>query len=86
VLFRSVAREYGNKALAVIMTGMGKDGAKEIGTIFREGGITLGQDEASSVVYGMPKVAFELGHVSEQIPLYRMHERICQLAKERRFG
>lgn len=84
VLFRSVAQQYGNKALAVIMTGMGRDGAKELGSIYREGGITLGQDEASSVVYGMPKVAFELGHVSEQVPLSQMHERICQLAKARR--
>ena len=69
VLFRSVAREYGNKALAVIMTGMGKDGARELGSIYREGGLTLGQDEASSVVYGMPKVAFEMGNVMEQVPL-----------------
>jgi two-component system chemotaxis response regulator CheB len=84
VLFRSVAKEYGNKALAVIMTGMGKDGAKEIGSIYREGGITLGQDEASSVVYGMPKVAHEMGHVMEQVPLDRMAERISELAMERR--
>ena len=68
VLFRSVAKEYGNKALAVIMTGMGKDGAKELGSIYREGGLTLGQDEATSVVYGMPKVAYEMGHVMEQVP------------------
>ncbi len=84
VLFRSVAKEYGNKALAVIMTGMGKDGAKEIGSIYREGGITIGQDEASSVVYGMPKVAHEMGHVMEQVPLDRMAERISELAMERR--
>jgi len=84
VLFRGVAKEYGNKALAVIMTGMGKDGAKEIGSIYREGGITLGQDEASSVVYGMPKVAHEMGHVMEQVPLDRMAERISELAMERR--
>lgn len=84
VLFRSVAREYGNKALAVIMTGMGRDGAKELGSIYREGGITLGQDEASSVVYGMPKVAFEMGHVMEQVPLASMADRISALAKERR--
>jgi two-component system chemotaxis response regulator CheB len=84
VLFRSVAREYGNRSLAVIMTGMGKDGAKEMGAIYREGGITLGQDEASSVVYGMPKVAFEMGHVMEQIPLDRMADRISSLAKEAR--
>jgi len=84
VLFRSVAREYGNKALAVIMTGMGKDGAKELGSIYHEGGLTLGQDEASSVVYGMPKVAFEMGHVMEQVPLDRMAERISSLAMEKR--
>ncbi len=84
VLFRSVAREYGNKALAVIMTGMGKDGAKELGSIYHEGGLTLGQDEASSVVYGMPKVAFEMGHVMEQVPLDRMADRISSLAMEKR--
>lgn len=84
VLFRSVAREYGNKALAVIMTGMGKDGARELGSIYREGGLTLGQDEATSVVYGMPKVAFEMGHVMEQVPLDRMAERISSLAMEKR--
>ncbi len=84
VLFRSVAREYGNKALAVIMTGMGKDGARELGSIYREGGLTLGQDEATSVVYGMPKVAFEMGHVMEQVPLERMAERISALAMEKR--
>lgn len=84
VLFRSVAREYGNKALGVIMTGMGKDGAKELGTIYREGGITIGQDEASSVVYGMPKVAFEMGHVMEQVSLANMASRITALAMARR--
>jgi len=84
VLFASVAREFGNHSMGVIMTGMGRDGAKEIGTIFKEGGITLGQDEESSVVYGMPKVAFELGHVMEQVSLTKMAERICKLAKEKR--
>jgi len=84
VLFASVAKEFGNRAMGVIMTGMGRDGAKELGTILREGGITIGQDEASSVVYGMPKVAWELGHVMEQIPLERMAERMCKLAKEQR--
>jgi len=84
VLFRSVAREYGNRALAVIMTGMGRDGAKELGSIYQEGGMTLGQDEGSSVVYGMPKVAFEMGYVMEQVPLSRMAERISAIAKENR--
>jgi two-component system chemotaxis response regulator CheB len=84
VLFRSVAREFGNKALAVIMTGMGKDGARELGSIYQEGGITLGQDEGSCVVYGMPKVAWELGHVMEQVSLSAMADRIGALAREKR--
>jgi len=84
VLFESVARHYGNRAMGVIMTGMGRDGARELGSIYREGGITLGQDESSSVVYGMPKVAFELGHVSRQVSLADMAETISALAKEYR--
>jgi two-component system chemotaxis response regulator CheB len=84
VLFSSVAREYGNRALAVIMTGMGRDGAKEIGTIFKEGGLTIGQDEVSCIVYGMPKVAWELGNLMEQVPLTEMAARICALAKQQR--
>lgn len=81
VLFASVAKEFGNKALGVIMTGMGKDGAKELGSILKSGGLTLGQDEVTSIVYGMPKVAWEMGHVMEQIPLSKMAERICTLTK-----
>ena len=84
VLFRSVAKEFGNKALAVIMTGMGKDGARELGSIYREGGLTLGQDEGSCVVYGMPKVAWEMGHVMEQVSLSAMADRISALAMEKR--
>ena len=84
VLFASVAMAYQNHALGVIMTGMGRDGAQHLGTIFREGGITIGQDEQSSVVYGMPRVAYELGHVMEQISLQNMARRICEVAKETR--
>ena len=82
VLFASVAKNYGNRALGVIMTGMGRDGARELGSIFREGGMTLGQDEASSVVYGMPKAAFEMGHVTQQVPLADMAATISRLARE----
>jgi two-component system chemotaxis response regulator CheB len=82
VLFASVAKAYGNHAMGVIMTGMGRDGARELGSIFREGGITLGQDEASSVVYGMPKVAFELGHVTQQVSLSDMAATITRLARQ----
>jgi two-component system chemotaxis response regulator CheB len=81
VLFASVAKAYSNHALGVIMTGMGKDGAEELGAIYREGGLTLGQDEATAVVYGMPRVAHEMGHVMEQVPLDKMASRICALAK-----
>jgi two-component system chemotaxis response regulator CheB len=84
ILFGSIARVYGNRAMGVIMTGMGRDGARELGSIYREGGITLGQDEASSVVYGMPKVAYELGHVTQQVPLADMAATISRLAKQYR--
>jgi two-component system chemotaxis response regulator CheB len=81
VLFASVAMTYQNHALGVIMTGMGRDGAQQLGTIYKEGGMTLGQDEASAVVYGMPRVAYEMGHVMEQVPLEKMARRICDVAK-----
>jgi two-component system chemotaxis response regulator CheB len=81
VLFASVALAYQNHALGVIMTGMGRDGAQQLGTIYKEGGMTLGQDEATAVVYGMPRVAYEMGHVMEQVSLDKMARRICDIAK-----
>jgi two-component system chemotaxis response regulator CheB len=84
VLFASAAKAYGNHTLGVIMTGMGRDGAEQLGSIYREGGLTLGQDEASAVVYGMPRVAWELGHVQEQVSLQKMAARICSVAKAAR--
>jgi two-component system chemotaxis response regulator CheB len=84
VLFASVAKAYTNHALGVIMTGMGRDGAEQLGSIYKEGGVTIGQDEASAVVYGMPRVAFELGHVMEQVPLDRMANQICAIVKASR--
>jgi two-component system chemotaxis response regulator CheB len=84
VLFASVAIAYQNRALGVIMTGMGRDGAAQLGTMYKEGGMTLGQDEKSAVVYGMPRVAYELGHVMEQVPLQKMARRICDVAKTSR--
>ena len=84
VLFASVALAYQNNALGVIMTGMGRDGAGQLGTLYKEGSMTLGQDEKSSVVYGMPRVAYELGHVMEQVSLENMARRICEIAKTNR--
>jgi two-component system chemotaxis response regulator CheB len=84
VLFASVAMAYQNHALGVIMTGMGRDGAQHLGTIYKEGGMTIGQDEKSAVVYGMPRIAYELGHVMEQVSLEKMARRICDVAKTNR--
>ncbi|MBR1638439.1 MAG: chemotaxis response regulator protein-glutamate methylesterase [Treponema sp.] len=82
VLFESVAKIYQNKALGVIMTGMGRDGAAEITEMRKKGAWTLGQDQASSIVYGMPKVAFEMGGVQKQVPLMQMADEISKLARE----
>ena len=82
VLFESVAENYGGKALAVIMTGMGKDGSDEIGKIWSKGGITIGQDEASSVVYGMPRVAADNGFLDYVVSLDEMASTINRIVKE----
>lgn len=82
VLFESVAKCFQNKALGVIMTGMGKDGALQLAEMRREGAWTLGQDEESSIVYGMPKVAYEYGAVQKQVPLSEMADAISKLARE----
>ena len=82
VLFESVAKVYQNHALGVIMTGMGKDGAVELAEMRKQGAWTLGQDEASAIVYGMPKVAYELGGVQKQVPLSKMADEISMLARE----
>lgn len=81
-LFKSVAKVYQNHAMGVIMTGMGRDGASEIAEMRKEGAWTLGQDEHSSVVYGMPKVAWELGGVQKQVALDKMADAINELARE----
>ncbi|MDF2890695.1 MAG: cheB5 [Clostridia bacterium] len=69
VLFESVAKEVGDKAIGIILTGMGYDGAKGLLAMKRKGARTIGQDEKTSVVYGMPKVAKDIGAVEKQISL-----------------
>lgn len=69
VLFESVAKEAGNQSIGIILTGMGYDGAKGLLAMKRKGARTIGQDEQSSVVYGMPKVAYDLGAVEKQTSL-----------------
>jgi two-component system chemotaxis response regulator CheB len=82
LLFESVAKEAGNKAIGIILTGMGYDGAKGLLSMRRKGARTIGQDEKSSVVYGMPKVAFNIGAVEKQTSLENMHQLICSMIKE----
>ena len=69
ILFESVAKEAGSDAVGIILTGMGYDGAKGLLAMKRKGAKTIGQDEATSVVYGMPKVAYDIGAVEKQVPI-----------------
>jgi len=71
-LFRSVARAFGPAALGVVLSGMGDDGAAGLRTLKEAGGRVLAQDEATSVVYGMPREAVALGIVDQVVPLDRM--------------
>jgi two-component system chemotaxis response regulator CheB len=68
-LFHSVAQQAGSTAVGVILSGMGADGAAGLLQMRRAGALTIGQDAASCVVYGMPRAAYELGAVGKQAPL-----------------
>jgi two-component system, chemotaxis family, protein-glutamate methylesterase/glutaminase len=72
VLFKSVAEEFGNKALAILMTGMGEDGAEGMGQVKAAGGMTIAQSEDSCVVFGMPKAAIERGYAVRVVGLEAM--------------
>lgn len=76
VLFDSAAALIGRQAIGVILTGMGKDGAQGLLRMRQAGATTFGQDEASCVVYGMPREAFLIGAVEEQCPLNDMARRV----------
>lgn len=84
VLFNSVAKAAGPAAVGVILTGMGRDGAKGLLAMRQAGASTLGQDEASSVVYGMPKAAFEVGAVQRQVALERIGAALIDLCNASR--
>jgi two-component system chemotaxis response regulator CheB len=79
VLFASVARAAKARAVGVILTGMGRDGAQGLMAMREAGARTLGQDEATSVVYGMPRAAHEIGAVERQLPLEKIAPAILKL-------
>lgn len=81
VLFNSVAEHCGANSTGIILTGMGYDGAKGLLAMRKKGARTIGQDEQSSVVYGMPRVAFDIGAVEQQAALEKIPGMICSMLK-----
>jgi len=78
VLFRSAALEFGSRAVGVLLTGMGKDGADGLLQMRRAGAWTIAQDEGSCVVYGMPREAVALGAVHEVLPLDQIASHVIR--------
>ncbi len=83
VMFRSVAQNVGPNALGVILTGMGEDGARGLREMLEAGATTIAQDEASSVVWGMPGAACKLGAAQAVLPLHRIPAELLRLASGR---
>lgn len=83
-LFQSVGRVLGSRAVGVILTGMGRDGAQGLLTMRESGAETIGQDEATSLVYGMPRAAYECGGVGVQLPLGAIAERLLAMTNKTR--
>ncbi|MDR1352232.1 MAG: chemotaxis-specific protein-glutamate methyltransferase CheB [Treponema sp.] len=81
LLFRSAARVYQNRVISVVLTGMGCDGADGTRYIKKAGGITIAQDEESSLIYGMPKAAVETGCVDMVLPLDKIPSKLVFLAR-----
>ncbi len=83
VLFESMAKACGDRAVGVLLTGMGRDGARGLLSMRRSGAYTLGQDEKSSVVYGMPKAAYDMGAVAKQLSLDAIPGELVQYLSKR---
>ncbi len=81
VLFDSVAEVAGRRALGIILTGIGRDGAAGLLKMRQQGSPTIGQDAASCTVYGMPKAAFELGAVEQQRPMLSIPSAIYKIIR-----
>ncbi len=86
VLFRSVAQVYGSGALAVVMTGMGSDGARGAEQIRNAGGEVIVQDEATSVVWGMPGFIYAAGNADGVYPLSHLEREVTRRVVESRGG
>ena len=84
VMMQSVAEIFRSRAMGVIMTGMGADGAQGMKEIHGAGGFTIGQDEASCAVYGMPRVCAEMGILNRVVPLAQIPTEIVQATKPRK--
>ncbi len=84
VIMHSAAKALGKHAVGVILTGMGRDGAEGLKAMRDAGARTIGQDEATCVVYGMPKVAFERGAVERQLPIDAIAEGALGMLVEAR--
>ncbi len=82
VLLQSVAQVFGVHSIGVILTGIGRDGAEGMGSIRTAGGVTIAQDEASSLIYGMNRVAVERGYVQHGLPLEAIAGALQKLASE----
>jgi two-component system chemotaxis response regulator CheB len=81
VLFESVAREYGEHSIACLLTGMGRDGAQGLLTARRAGAVTIAQNEASCVVYGMPGEAVRLGAAERVLSIEQIAPALLELAE-----
>jgi two-component system chemotaxis response regulator CheB len=83
VMFNSVLNAYGSNVVGVMLTGMGNDGAHGMLKLKQAGAITYAQDEATSVVWGMPRAAYQLGAVDELLPLQKIAEKMLQSAQKK---
>ncbi len=84
VMMSSVAAVFGSAAMGIIMTGMGDDGTLGMQAIFREGGLTLGQDQATCIVYGMPRSCAEMGVLNQVVPLPDIPRQILAALRYRK--
>lgn len=86
MLLSSVALAYKSKSIGVILTGMGSDGSRGMGQIKKAGGATIAQDETTSIVFGMPKIAIDSGCIDRIVPLDEISKAILSLAADSRQG